>query len=222
MHNAIIFDLDDTLYKEIYYVRSGFNAVSIYVAEKTSLNHNNLLENLMLNYNSDMNPFLSLIEKYSLNITIQKMKNIYRSHFPSIQLDKNTKEILTILKKRKELRGLLTDGRLLQQRNKIESLGLGQYFNDILISDEFGSEKPSIKNYSYFMDMGKGIELKYYYIGDNPNKDFISANKLGWITICLRDNGQNIHDQNFTLEKEYLPKHIIDNIEDVLDIINEV
>ena len=159
MHNAIIFDLDDTLYKEIDYVRSGFNAVSIYVAEKTSQNHNDLLENLLLNYNSDMNPFLSLIEKYSLNITIEKMKNIYRSHFPSIQLDKNTKEILNILKKRRELRGLLTDGRSLQQRNKIESLGLGPYFNDILISDEFGSEKPNIANYSHFMKNEKDLMM---------------------------------------------------------------
>ncbi len=221
MHNAIIFDLDDTLYKEIDYVMSGFTAVSTFVAEKTIQNHNLLLKDLILNYNANLNPFLSLIDKYSLDITIKEMKNIYRSHIPTIQMDINTKNILTILKERNELRGLMTDGRAIQQRNKIKSLGLEQYFNDILISGEFGSEKPNIANYSYFMNNENNLNTKYFYVGDNPKKDFKTANELGWITICLRDNGQNIHNQNFLLKKEYLPMHIIDNIEDLLAIIDE-
>tara|TARA_Y100000591_G_scaffold331958_1_gene367561 strand:+ start:1401 stop:2069 length:669 start_codon:yes stop_codon:yes gene_type:complete len=221
MYNAIIFDLDDTLYKEIDYVMSGFKAVSTFVAGKTNQNHNLLLKNLILNYNADLNPFLSLIDKYSLDITIKEMKNIYRSHIPTIQMDMNTKNILTILKRRNELRGLMTDGRTIQQRNKIKSLGLEQYFSDILISGEFGSEKPNIANYSYFMKNENNLNTKYFYIGDNPKKDFKSANELGWITICLRDNGRNIHNQSFLLKKEYLPMHIIDSIEDLLAIIDE-
>ena len=221
MYNAIIFDLDDTLYKEINYVMSGFTAVSTFVAEKTIQNHNLLLKDLILNYKANLNPFLSLIDKYSLDITIKEMKNIYRSHIPTIQMDINTKNILTILKERNELRGLMTDGRAIQQRNKIKSLGLEQYFNDILISGEFGSEKPNIANYSYFMINENNLNTKYFYVGDNPKKDFKTANELGWITICLRDNGQNIHNQNFLLKKEYLPMHIIDNIEDLLAIIDE-
>jgi hypothetical protein len=93
MHNSIIFDLDDTLYKEIDYVISGLKAVSYYVAEKTKKNQNDILENLIFYYNSDLNPFSSLIQKYSLDITIEKMKNIYRLHTASIQIDINTKNI---------------------------------------------------------------------------------------------------------------------------------
>ena len=116
---------------------------------------------------------------------------------------------------------MLTDGRSIQQRNKIQSLGLDDYFSDIVISEEFGSEKPAMENYLYFMDKSNKNNTKYYYIGDNPPKDFISANKLGWITICLKDNGQNIHKQNFSLRKEFIPDHIINNIEDILEIIDE-
>ena len=140
---------------------------------------------------------------------------------PDIHLDEETKNILDTLMEREELIGLLTDGRSIQQRKKIESLGLNDYFKDIVISDEFGSEKPNIKNYSHFMDLRKEIDVKYFYVGDNPKKDFITANKLGWATICLKDNGQNIHYQNFSLEKDFLPTHVIENIVEILPIINE-
>ena len=49
--------------------------------------------------------------------------------------------------------GLITDGRSVQQRNKIEALGLGRWIEnaDIVVSEEIGSEKPALANYEYFM-----------------------------------------------------------------------
>jgi haloacid dehalogenase superfamily, subfamily IA, variant 1 with third motif having Dx(3-4)D or Dx(3-4)E len=221
MPNSIIFDLDDTLYKEIDYVKSGFNCVATYVSNTSQLLKDDLLESLLSFFDSGENAFAKLIEAYNLSCSIDDMLKQYRSHIPIINFDDKTKSILEILKSRNEFNGLLTDGRSIQQRNKIQSLGLDDYFSDIVISEEFGSEKPAIENYLYFMDKSNKNNTKYYYIGDNPSKDFISANKLGWITICLKDNGQNIHKQNFSLRKEFIPDHIINNIEDILEIIDE-
>ena len=221
MHNAVIFDLDDTLYKEIDYVISGFKAVASYVEDETKLVKQDVYDMMLSNYYLGENAFSKLIEAYNLSCSIDDMLKQYRSHIPVINIDVKTKSILEILKSRNELNGLLTNGRSIQQRNKIQSLGLDDYFSDIVISEEFGSEKPAIENYLYFMDKSNKNNTKYYYIGDNPSKDFISANKLGWITICLRDNGQNIHKQNFSLRKEFIPDHIINNIENILEIIDE-
>jgi len=112
----------------------------------------------------------------------------------------------------------LTDGRSVQQRNKIEALNLNQWFTEIVISEEFGSEKPNINNYTHFENtFGHG---NYYYIADNLSKDFISPNKLNWTTICLKDSGQNIHKQNAEiLDDIYLPKHTISSFKRILDII---
>ena len=60
---------------------------------------------------------------------------------------------------------------------------------------------------------------KFYYIGDNTSKDFLTPNKLDWITICLEDDGDNIHKQDFQLDKIYLPQHRIDNLSKVVDIV---
>ena len=221
MLNSVVFDLDDTLYKEIYYVKSGFNAVSNYISKLAKWDRKIVFDKILNNYYSGGNSFLETKKELKLNISIDKMISIYRSHKPSISLDEKTKNVLGILYNKNELKGIVSDGRLIQQQNKIYALGLDEYFRDIIISEEFGSEKPSKENYSHFKKSTEDVDVNYYYVGDNPKKDFISPNKLGWTTICLKDNGQNIHEQDFTLKKEYLPKYTIDNIEDLLEIINE-
>ena len=115
--------------------------------------------------------------------------------------------------------GLLTDGRSVQQRNKINALKLNAWFSEIIISEEFGSEKPNMNNYKYFEKIfGDGT---YYYIADNINKDFISPNNLGWTTICLKDNGLNIHKQDVSLiDKKYLAKYTIHKLSKVLNIVS--
>ena len=218
MSNSVIFDLDDTLYKEIDYVKSGFMAVSSFISDETKIITQDLYDMLISNYSLDKNTFLKLINFYNLNISLEDIVDCYRSHLPSINLDINTKKVLESLKNKNQLKGLLTDGRSIQQRNKIKALNLDIYFNDIVISQEFGSGKLSVENYLHFSGRN---DSNYFYIGDNTEKDFFWANKLGWKTICLKDNGQNIHRQNFELASEYLPDHIVNNILEITSIINE-
>ena len=101
--------------------------------------------------------------------------------------------------------------------NKIRALGLDQYFDDdmIVISESFGSEKPCEENNRYFMK--KFPECSdFTYVGDNPKKDFLASNSLCWKTICLFDDGLNIHKQDFSLPKDYLPQKKVKSIIDGL------
>lgn len=127
---------------------------------------------------------------------------------------------LSFLKKNNISIGLITDGRSLTQRNKIRALGLERFIPDknIVISEEIGSEKPEINNYTHFIGMNSGH--RYFYIGDNPQKDFITPNELGWTTIGLMDNGQNIHTQT-SIGGNYNPQFWINDITELIKIINE-
>jgi putative hydrolase of the HAD superfamily len=113
--------------------------------------------------------------------------------------------------------GIITDGRSVTQRNKLTQTGMLYFFDDILISEEFGSEKPNNANYMYYHKYG---EANYFYIGDNLGKDFLAPNALNWTTICLLDNGNNIHKQDFNLDSSFLPKYKINNLDEVLKFIN--
>lgn len=206
---VIVFDLDDTLYKEIDFLKSAYREIV------EAIGHPEAFDFMLDSYFHGENAFQCVIDKYNLSYTVEQLLVIYRNHKPCISLDPSTVTTLDELKASGAIMCLLTDGRSVTQRIKIEVLGLARWFSadDILISEEFGHSKPSMECYQYFLDRYPDTEL--VVIGDNPAKDFITPNKLGWTTICLCSNGQNIHDQNLEVEKSYLPKHSINNLSEI-------
>lgn len=192
---TIVFDLDDTLYKEIDFLKSAYQEIAIKVSEMAHLNPKKVQKEMLSNYTKGANVFEQLISAYDLKVDVHYFLTIYRNHSPTISLTDGNREVLNTLKAKGYNLCLLTDGRSIQQRSKLKALGIEDFFTSIIISEEFGSEKPSIANYTCFVK--NEDEISYIYIGDNTKKDFVSANLLQWTTICLLDNGQNIHQQNF-------------------------
>ncbi|WP_341214543.1 HAD family hydrolase [uncultured Wocania sp.] len=218
INTVVVFDLDDTLYKEIDFLKSAYNEISLKISKVVYVESSAIYNQMLACFYNKENVFESIIKKYNLSISINELLDIYRNHKPEIKLSKDRVEVLNELKCRGIVLGLLTDGRSKQQRSKIEALKLNTWISEILISEEFGSEKPNANNYKYFENLfGKA---KYYYVGDNVKKDFITPNKLNWTTICLKDSGQNIHKQNDSLlGKEYLAIYTVSNFKRILDLI---
>ena len=216
---VVVFDLDDTLYKEIDFVHSAFHHIDAYLRDKCDIPHSYSI--FVEAQSENRNPFDALLEEiYPQDIDIPTLVSKYRNHIPTISLQSDTIEVLNKLSG-KVILGLITDGRSITQRNKIEALGLDKYFDDsnIIISEEFGSDKTDKRNYEYFKNLYPDAE-KFYYIGDNPNKDFLNPNILGWETICLKDNGENIHSQEGDFPNNFQANIMINNIKDVVKKIN--
>ena len=204
--NIFVFDLDDTLYSESDFEKSGIE----YVYNTFDIKHIEL-ESIVANRK---NWIEKIINDSNNHITLQMVLDIYRNHIPSIQLYKDSKVFLEKMISQGNEISLITDGRSITQRNKLRALGIESYFTNIIISEEINSEKPSEYNFKIVMN-NKHTE-NYIYIADNPNKDFITPNKLGWTTICLLDRGQNVHKQNFNLSKEFLPQSSINSFDEII------
>ena len=200
-----VFDLDDTLYSERDFEKSGIE----FVYENLSIKHISL-ETILKNRE---NWIEQIIDGSNNQITLQIVLDIYRNHFPTIQLYNDAKVFLEKLLSQGIEMSLITDGRSITQRNKLRALGIESFFKNIVISDEVNSEKPS--EYNFRMVMYNKIAENYIYIADNPKKDFITPNKLGWTSICLLDRGQNVHKQNFNIPSEYLPLISISSFEEI-------
>lgn len=224
---VICFDLDDTLYKEIDYLKSAYREIACFAArhlngcaDSVNTMASRAYEWMMNAYRNGGNSFEALNYFLGLDIPVVDYLSIYRKHKPNISLSEEVVYVLSVLKEQGIILGLITDGRSIQQRHKIEALGLSAYFDDdnLVISEEFGSEKPSPANYSYFIDKYPSCH-DFTYVGDNLKKDFIAPNYLGWRTVCLMDDGKNIHKQEWEkLDKTSSPLKKIDSLLELLDL----
>ena len=210
----VVFDLDDTLYKEIDYLESAYKEIADFVG------HPELSKQMVVWYKKGKNVFLELNKCLGIDNSIAEYLRIYRNHIPTIELSGGVEDTLNELKHRGYVLGLITDGRSISQRNKIKALSLERWFENenIIISEEFGSEKTEERNFRYFME--KYPDGEFTYVGDNPKKDFTVPNRLGWKTICLLNDGRNIHVQVFCLDDDCLPSMKISEINSIPKIRN--
>ena len=206
---VVCFDLDDTLYKEIDYLKSAY----LEIAE--TVGHPEAAEQMVEWYKEGKNAFEELIKAFGLDLTIADFLKIYRNHYPEISLEEGVMEYLEELKDSGAKLGVITDGRSVTQRNKIRALGIESMLDAVIISEEIGSEKPDVRNYQAVMNMFPDRKV-FVYVGDNTKKDFIAPNALGWRTCCVKNDGRNIHGQDFSMPREYMPQHVVSSIKDII------
>ena len=101
----------------------------------------------------------------------------------------------------------------LDSSGNMKALGLDHLAKNIIISEETGFEKPHLNNFKILERIYP--HKKLIYIADNTSKDFLAPNSLNWETICLLNNGENIHQQNFSLDIDYLPKIKVNYLTDI-------
>lgn len=219
---VVCFDLDDTLYKEKDYVESAFREVADYASRYGNVSSTDIFKALVEAFENHCPPFQDINSRFDTQCSVQDCLQLYRNHKPFISLSEDAVEVLTSLQKEGCILGLITDGRKVTQRNKIAALGLERFFaeENRIISEEFGSEKPSERNFRYFME--KYPEARYVYVGDNLKKDFVTPNQLGWLSVCLLDNGDNIHRQDFTMPEAFLPAQTIHDLTELVGIVDRI
>lgn len=183
-----IFDLDDTLYGEKDYVRSGFKAI-----EKHLQNNCNVFEILWEAFTQNKKPIDQLVKQLGIEEQKQELLNIYRSHQPDINFYPGVDEMLSYLRGKGKKIGVITDGRPNGQRAKINSLCLDAYVDEIIITDELAGNgdvrwvrKPNKISFDLMKMRFNANVNEMIYIGDNYRKDVIAAKSAG--LRCLHFN----------------------------------
>ena len=192
MITTVVFDLDDTLYDEIEYCKSGFSAVAKFLAERPGAPAAESIFNALWeqftsgNRTKVFNAALDELEISYDDKRIRELVNVYRSHIPDIKLPRESREVLCELGEKYTL-ALLTDGFLPAQKLKVQSLGIEKYFNCIVYTEQLGREfwKPSPAGFEKIIKILDVRPENMVYIADNEKKDFIAPNKLGFFTVQL-------------------------------------
>jgi putative hydrolase of the HAD superfamily len=189
-----LFDLDNTLYDESLFVQRGTKAVLEWLA----LRYGFKLPSLLKMMNSITATFLrdewyqKLTEKVGIPHSqklIDEMVEIYRHHLPHIRLFPDAARFLTKIRRRKGvILGIITDGMVSVQKLKVSSLGIQKMMDLQIFTWSKGIEyqKPHSWSFEYVEKKTGSSGTECCYFGDDPRKDFLAPNRLGWNTVCVR------------------------------------
>jgi putative hydrolase of the HAD superfamily len=186
--NVILFDLDDTLYSEKDYVRSGYKKI----AEHFQIP--DLANEMWKVFENGGKAIDEALEKVNLSEYKKEALRIYREQEPDIQIYDGVAEMMSRLSTTKKV-GIITDGRPEGQRAKIKALKL--QVDKIIITDELGGvefRKPNETAFRMMQEYFKEPFEKIVYVGDNPKKDFIAPEKLGMKSIYFK-NGDGLYSK---------------------------
>lgn len=198
-YKAAVFDLDDTLYSEKQYVKSGYQRIAdrIFHDQKIYVQ----LWDAFIRGEQAIDVVLEENGMFSEEMK-RKCLSIYRNQTPDISLYEGVSEMLTKLREKNIKIGLITDGRPYGQSKKIRSLGLKKLVDEVIITDELAGNgdvtffrKP---NTIAFEIMRKRLNVAFddmIYIGDNYEKDVTAAKRFG-IDCVHVDNADGLYRRN--------------------------
>lgn len=186
---AVIFDLDDTLYGEKEYVRSGYRAIANTLPQVELMEEK--LWKAFEEKKSAIDEVLTSEGLYTDELK-QKCLCVYRYHQPDIHFYDRVKEMLQMLRQGGYKLGIITDGRPEGQRAKIKALSLENLVDHIIVTDELGGVEYRKPNKAAFVKMREVLDVQFEemcYIGDNVKKDFIAPEALGMKAIHFINKG---------------------------------
>jgi len=225
MIRGVVFDLDDTLYFERYYVRSGLQFVANTVAQDAKLPAESLFSFLWQSFLDGVrgNTFDALLAEFpaaASRFSVDTLVRLYREHPPSITLTTEPASLLTKLYAAGYRLGLISDGPYPSQSAKVEALGLRNLLDPVILTDQWGKGywKPHPRAFETVAGYWGLVPSELVYVGDNPQKDFAAPKRLGWHTVRLRcleqlrweleptsqDDAPNIQIDSLTKLSDYL------------------
>lgn len=189
---GILFDLDETL-----------------INRRDSLNEyaKRLYADYLSDCGEDFEHFIATFHQLDANGSIRRpvFLNALATHYPVVSLEALTehfftqawttpmlfsgvKEMLHTLRQQGWTLGLVTNGSGRLQRQKIANTDLAEYFDHIVISDEFGRHKPDVSIFQHMLERLNLDPQQSWFIGDRPDADMLGAYHTGLRAIWIRQH----------------------------------
>ena len=197
MRRLVVFDIDDTLYMERDYVRSGFAAVGAWACRELGVH--DLGDRAWAAFEAGVrgrvfDEALVACGVQANGSLVPRLVDVYRSHTPTIELLDDVNAWLSARPSDVAL-AVVTDGPLASQRAKAAALGLAGWADPIVFTEALGPGrcKPHAAAFECVEAATGMAGTSCAYVADNPAKDFAGPRARGWRTVRVRRAG-SLHD----------------------------
>lgn len=229
---AIFFDLDDTLHDHLYPFSKAFkdSFTNLYQQLDVESLYKKFRDFSDLLWKKYSNQELTLeelriarivmaLEYFQKSITNEQASDFqaqYEMNLDDLKLFAEVPELINVIKAKGKLVGIITNGPVQHQFNKINSLGLTSYVSrdHIFISDGVGVAKPNKQIFHHVAQKVNMIPSEMLYIGDSWPNDVVAPMEAGWKAIWYNHRKRLPGTGN-------KPLAVIDHLLSIIDILDK-
>ncbi len=194
LKGVVVFDLDDTLYLERDYVRSGFAAAGDWFLRETGIA--GLAPEAWRLFEAGRRGVIFDDALRAVGVApapglVSQLVERYRGHWPAIGLAPDAADWLS-RPPAGWATALITDGPAASQSRKVEALALASLgVSPIVLTDSLGPGhgKPDVRSFEMVQAEHGMAAAQCVYVADNAAKDFAGPRRLGWRTVQIRRAG---------------------------------
>ncbi len=167
--------------------------------------------------------FQRMVEKFDVKHRfelIDKMSEAYYKHvYKNMKLFPNGMELFKWAHEKGLKVVIISDGEIESRLKKIEALGIDEYVDFLVSSEEVGSEKPDSRPFQRALDKAGVSADEAVMIGNSSKRDIYGAEKLGIHTIYVDINNED-GDRPSTDEEK--ADYTVKDLKEIIDIIEEM
>jgi HAD superfamily hydrolase (TIGR01549 family) len=147
------------------------------------------------------------------------INSFFEDYIQSLKLRPNTTKVLEKLATNFAL-GLVSNFTYAPViHTAVEKLGIARYFDQVLVSQDFGWRKPSSKVFEEILRRLSALGEETVYVGDSPLEDIKGAQNASMKTIFIPSQFYGLAD----LEKAAIrPNIVIKDLNEILEILSLV
>jgi|SRR3989344_2171515 len=230
---AILFDLDNTLYEYEPIHQEALKKTYDVLKKEIKISFNEFLKLFKLSKSEIQRElagtasshnrvlyFQRLIEKTHNTIDPDIVLKLYDSYWntflKSIKLRDGVLHTLRKLKEMKIKTAIVSDLTTNIQLKKMSKLGIKDYIDVLVTSEEAGNEKPNPVMFLLALNKLNVLPSDAIMVGDNPINDIEGGNAVGLDTVLLYTERSLKHSFSEDYQK---PNHRINDIKDLLKIL---
>ena len=229
---AIIFDVDDTLYNQVIPFKKAI--------EKNFPNNNIDIDKLYEMSRRFSDEVFELTERGEMNLEKMHVYRIqeafkyfgttisqeeartfqkdYQNNQKEITLLPDIQDSFDFVSKQHITMGIITNGPIEHQKNKIKQLGLEKWIqkSNMFISSEVGIAKPDVRLFEFVQKQMNLVPSETYYIGDSFENDIVGASNAGWNTIWINRKNKKSSNKNVN------PDFIVSEQNDIISVLKVI